>query len=111
MAYDPELADRIRSLLDGVPLLTERAMFGGLAFMIGGNMAAGASRTGGLIVRADKDESVALVVEEEGAELMTKGGRPMRGWIMVEAARVADDEELAVWVGRGRAYAASLPPK
>lgn len=111
MPYDPNLADRIRALLEGAPGLVERKMFGGVGFMIQGNMAAGASSQGGLIVRTSKEESVALVQAEPGAALMEQRGRPMRGWVLVEADQVADDEALARWVRRGRAHACSLPPK
>jgi TfoX/Sxy family transcriptional regulator of competence genes len=110
MAYDEELADRIRALLDDRPGLTEKKMFGGLGFMVGGNMAVAASGQGGLLVRVDPEESDELVAATP-ARLMEMRGREMSGWLRVDTADVADDAALADWVGRGAAYAASLPPK
>ena len=110
MAYDEELADRIRALLGDRADLTEKKMFGGLGFMIGGNMAISASGQGGILVRVDPDESAELVATT-AAEPMEMRGRQMAGWLRVETARVASDHELAPWVERGTAYAASLPPK
>ena len=85
MAYDEELAGRIRELTAGEPALTEQKMFGGLAFLVGGNMAVAASGQGGLLVRVDPAESDALV-ESTGAELMEMRGRSMAGWLRVDAA-------------------------
>ena len=110
MAYDQELADRIRALIGGEPGLTEKKMFGGLGFMIGGNMAVSASGQGGLLVRVDPEESSTLV-ETTPAYNMVMRGRPMDGWLRLDAADVAADPALAEWVGRGVAYARSLPPK
>ena len=110
MAYDEELAGRIRDLVAGEPGLTEQKMFGGLAFLIGGNMAVAASGQGGLLVRVDPDESDALV-ETTGAEAMVMRGREMRGWLRVEAADVGTEDDLAAWVERGASYARSLPAK
>src|SRR5262245_1909898 len=110
MAYDRELAERIRHALEGVPDLSEKAMFGGLAFLVGGNMAVSASGKGGLMVRVDPAESDALV-ELSGVELVEMGGRSMKGWLRVDAAQVKTDDALAQWVNRGVAYAGSLPPK
>jgi TfoX/Sxy family transcriptional regulator of competence genes len=110
MAYDEELADRIRALLGDRPELTEKKMFGGLAFLIGGNMAIAASGQGGILVRVDPDESAELVASTP-AELMEMRGRTMAGWLRVDTADVADDGALAQWVDRGTAYAASLPAK
>jgi TfoX/Sxy family transcriptional regulator of competence genes len=110
MAYDEELADRIRAWLGERPGLTEKKMFGGLAFLIGGNMAIAASGQGGILVRVDPEESDALVAST-AAEPMEMRGRLMAGWLRVEAADVAGDGELAEWVERGAGYAASLPPK
>jgi TfoX/Sxy family transcriptional regulator of competence genes len=104
MAYDEALAERIRALTSG---LTEKKMFGGLAFLAGGNMAVAASGQGGLLVRVDPAESDELV-RTTSAELMEMGGRSLKGWLRVEPA---DDAELAEWVERGVAYARSLPPK
>ena len=110
MAYDEELADRVRALIGSEPALTEQKMFGGLAFLIGGNMAVGASGQGGLLVRVDPAQSDALV-EGTSAQLMEMRGRQMRGWLRVDANDVRDDRELALWVERGVSYARSLPAK
>ena len=110
MAYDEALADRIRELLAGEPDVTEQKMFGGLGFMIGGNMAVAASGQGGLLVRVDPDETDALV-EQPLASRMEMRGRPMDGWLRVDAEGVGGDDELEPWVRRGAGYARSLPPK
>ena len=110
MAYDEELAERIRSLLGERAGLTEKKMFGGLAFLIGGNMAVAASGQGGILVRVDPEESDELVASTV-AEPMEMRGRQMAGWLRVDTADVAADDELAAWVDRGATYAASLPPK
>jgi TfoX/Sxy family transcriptional regulator of competence genes len=110
MAYDEELADRIRELIRSERDLTERKMFGGLAFLIGGNMAVAASGQGGVLVRVDPDESDTLV-ETTNTRLMEMRGRQMRGWLRVGAEEVRTDSELAEWVERGTSYARSLPAK
>ena len=110
MAYDEELAGRIRALLGGRDDLTEKKMFGGLAFLLGGNMAVAASGQGGILVRVDPEESDELVAST-AAEPMEMRGRQMAGWLRVDTADVAADDELAAWVDRGATYAASLPPK
>jgi len=110
MAYDEELADRIRGVLGNRADLTEQKMFGGLAFLIGGNMAIAASGQGGILVRVDPEQSDELVATTS-AEPMEMRGRSMAGWLRVDTADVADDGALREWVGRGTAYAASLPPK
>jgi TfoX/Sxy family transcriptional regulator of competence genes len=110
MAYDEELAGRIRGLVGSEPGLTEQKMFGGLAFLIGGNMAVAASGQGGLLVRVDPEQSDELV-EQTGARPMEMRGRQMAGWLRVESDEVAGPAELAEWVARGTAYARSLPAK
>jgi hypothetical protein len=110
MAYDEELADRIRALLGNRAGLSETKMFGGLGFMIGGNMAIAASGQGGILVRVDPDASDELVATTP-AEPMEMRGRQMAGWLRVDTADVADDAALGEWVGRGAVYAGSLPPK
>jgi TfoX/Sxy family transcriptional regulator of competence genes len=110
VAYDEELADRIRVLLGDRAGVTEKMMFGGLAFLLGGNMAIAASGQGGILVRVDPEESDELV-STTPAEPMEMHGRRMTGWLRVDSAHVADDSALAEWVGRGTGYAASLPPK
>jgi TfoX/Sxy family transcriptional regulator of competence genes len=110
MAYDEELANRLRTLLGDRPGLAEKKMFGGLAFLIGGNMAIAASGQGGILVRVDPDESDELVAST-AAEPMEMRGRQMPGWLRVDTDDVATDEELERWVERGSSYAASLPAK
>ena len=110
MAYDEELAGRIRALLGGRDDLTEKEMFGGLAFLLSGNMAVAASGQGGILVRVDPEESDELVASTS-AEPMEMRGRQMAGWLRVDTPDVATDGELAVWVERGAGYAASLPAK
>jgi TfoX/Sxy family transcriptional regulator of competence genes len=110
MAYDEKLAARIGELVEGEQGLTEQKMFGGLAFLIGGNMAVAASGQGGLLVRADPEESEALV-ETTPARPMEMRGRSMPGWLRVDTEHVATKRDLAPWVKRGVAYARSLPAK
>ena len=110
MAYDEELADRIRELLSGVRAVTEKKMFGGLAFLIHGNMAIAASGQGGLLVRVDPGESEQLV-ETTSAEPMEMRGRSMAGWLRIDSDDVTSEAELRTWVDRGVGYARSLPPK
>jgi TfoX/Sxy family transcriptional regulator of competence genes len=110
MAYDEELAKRIREQLAGESGLTEQKMFGGLAFLIGGNMAIAASSEGGVLVRADRDDSDRLV-ETTRARLMEMRGKQMRGWLRVAPEHVHTKRELAKWVELGTAYARSLPAK
>jgi TfoX/Sxy family transcriptional regulator of competence genes len=110
VAYDEELAARIRILIGGEPGLTERKMFGGLAFLVDGNMSVSASGQGGILVRVDPAGSRALV-EETAAYPMEMRGRSMDGWLRVDAKDVADDTALGEWVERGVGYARSLAPK
>jgi TfoX/Sxy family transcriptional regulator of competence genes len=109
MAYDEALAQRIRDLARGTPKLTEKKMFGGLALLVGGNMAIAASGQGGILVRVDPEESSALVAKTP-AEVMVMR-RPMEGWLRVAAEDVRTKQSLATWVRRGTHYAASLPAK
>jgi len=110
VAYDEELAGRIRDLVGDESGLKEQKMFGGLAFLIGGNMAVAASGQGGLLVRVDPAESDALVAETN-ARPMEMRGREMLGWLRVDADDVAAKAELQRWVELGTAYARSLPAK
>jgi TfoX/Sxy family transcriptional regulator of competence genes len=110
MTYDEELADRIRELIGGEPDLAEKKMFGGLAFLIRGNMAIGASGEGGILVRVDPEETDSLV-ETSSARPMEMRGREMKGWLRVDSEEVASRDALAEWVARGTAYARSLPSK
>jgi TfoX/Sxy family transcriptional regulator of competence genes len=110
MAYDEDLANRIRELMADEPGVTEMRMFGGLAFLLGGNMAVAASGQGGLMVRVDPEETEALLAEP-GAQRFEMRGRAMDGWLRVDAESVDTQAELEPWVRRGVAYARSLPPK
>jgi hypothetical protein len=110
MAYDEELADRIRDVVRDERGLSEKAMFGGLAFLINGNMAVSASSKGGLLLRVDPQDTEALV-EEPHVGRFEMRGREMNGWLRVDPAATSTDAELRGWVGRGVAYARSLPAK
>jgi hypothetical protein len=110
VAYDEELAERIRRLIAAEPTLAEQKMFGGLAFLVGGNMAVAASGQGGLLVHVDPVDGEALIATTP-AEPMVMRGREMKGWLRVDTRAVSDDGALADWVERGVAYARSLPPK
>jgi len=110
MPYDERLAQRIRELLGDERDLTEKKMFGGIGFMIGGNMAVGASSQGGILVRVDPEQSDELVATTD-AYPMEMRGRQMAGWLRVDGDDVRNGGELAKWVELGTAYARSLPPK
>ena len=110
VAYDEELADRIRELVGSESDLTEQKMFGGLAFLIGGNMAVAASGQGGALVRVDPAQSERLVATTD-ARLMEMRGRQMRGWLRVDPEDLRTERQLAQWVQLGTTYARSLPAK
>jgi TfoX/Sxy family transcriptional regulator of competence genes len=110
MAYDEDLADRIRELIGGEPNLEEKKMFGGLAFLIGGNMSVAASGQGGLMVRVDPEQTDALL-EKPHAKPFEMRGREMQGWLRVDDEGVRTKRELEPWVRRGVEYARSLPAK
>jgi TfoX/Sxy family transcriptional regulator of competence genes len=110
VAYDEDLANRIREALAGEHGVTEQRMFGGLAFLIGGHMAVAASGQGGLMLRVDPSETDALLAEPH-AQPFEMRGRTMDGWLRVDEAGVRTVEDLAPWVRRGVGYARSLPPK
>jgi TfoX/Sxy family transcriptional regulator of competence genes len=110
VAYDEVLADRIRELIGANPALTEKKMFGGLAFLIGGNMAIAASGQGGVLVRVDPAKSDSLV-KSTNAETAVMRGRPMDGWLRVDDDHVRTKRELSKWVKLGVDYAGSLPAK
>jgi TfoX/Sxy family transcriptional regulator of competence genes len=110
MAYDEELANRIREVVQDERGLTEKRMFGGLAFMINGNMAVSASSKGGLLLRIDPSQTESLV-GEPGVRRFEMRGREMDGWLGVPATVVEGDDELRRWVDIGITYARSLPPK
>ena len=109
MAYSEALAERIRDAIGHRDGVTERKMFGGIAWMVGGNMACGTLGDDLMVRLAPDDADSALA--EPGVGPMDFTGRPMRGFITVDAAAVADDEQLARWVDAGASHAASLPPK
>jgi len=110
MAYDVELADRIRALVQAEPGLTEQRMFGGLAFLIQGNMAVGASGQGGLLLRVDPAATESLISEPHVRRFEMRG-REMDGWLRIDAEAVASDDDLRAWVSHGVTYARSLRPK
>ena len=110
MAYDEQLADRVRDLLVAREGVTEKKMFGGIAFMIGGNMAVGVSGQGGLMLRLEPEEIDKALAEPHVRPFEMKG-KPAKGWLRVDAEGVESDEELAGWVDAGADFAATLPPK
>ena len=110
MAYDERLAERIRDLLADQADVSEMKMFGGLAFLVGGNMAISASGQGGALVRVEPAASDRLV-ETTAAELAVMRGRAMPGWLRVDPEHLRTKRQLAKWVDLGTAYARSLPPK
>jgi hypothetical protein len=110
MAYDIDLAVRIRELLAGEPDVTEMKMFGGLAFLIGGNMAVAASGQGGVMVRVEPAGSDTLVATTN-ARIVEMRGRAMPGWLRVDPDHLRTNSELAKWVTLGTEYARSLPAK
>jgi hypothetical protein len=110
VAYDTELADRIRELVAAERGVEEKPMFGGLAFLINGNMSVAASGKGGLMVRVPPDETEKLL-QREHVEPMVMAGRETRGWLRVSVDGVKTKRQLSAWVGRGLDYAKSLPPK
>ena len=110
MAYDEDLADRIRELVAGESDVTEQRMFGGLAFLIGGNMSVAASGQGGLMVRVDPEDTAALLTKPHVRPFEMRG-REMRGWLRVDPDGVRTKRQLGPWVARGVRYARSLPAK
>jgi hypothetical protein len=110
VTFDEDLANRIRSLLAQERGLTEKRMFGGLAFLVNGNMAVSASGQGGLMVRIEPSETDRLVARAHARPFEMRG-RPMDGWLRVDVAGVRTKRQLEGWVARGVAYARSLPPK
>ena len=110
MAYDEDLANRIRELISGRRGLTEKKMFGGLAFLVGGNMAIAASGQGGVLVRVDPEQSRSIVSKTD-AETAIMRGRPMHGWLRVADEHVKTQRQLSKWVKLGVDYAGSLPAK
>ena len=110
MAYDEVLAGRIRDLIGPDPELTEKKMFGGLAFLIRGHMAISASGQGGVLVHVHPDQTAGLIATT-AATVAVMQGREMPGWLRVSAENVAADDDLSRWVEIGIGHARSLPPK
>jgi TfoX/Sxy family transcriptional regulator of competence genes len=110
VAYDEDLANRIRELIAADGGVTETKMFGGLAFLIGGNMAVAASGQGGLLVRVAPGETEKLVAKPHASPMVMRG-REMQGWLRVDEDGVRTKRQLEPWVKRGVTYARSLPPK
>jgi TfoX/Sxy family transcriptional regulator of competence genes len=110
MVYDKELADRVREVLQSAPGVTEKRMFGGLAFLVHGNLAVSASSQGGLLLRVGPAKGESLLAEPHVRRFQMRG-REMAGWLRVYAAALESDEELRRWVDHGITYARSLPPK
>jgi hypothetical protein len=110
MAYDEDLANRIRELLAAEPGVVEQRMFGGLAFLIGGHMSVSVSGQGGLLLRCDPGETDALLGKPSAAPFEMRG-RVMDGWLRVDPEGVRTKPQLERWVARGVTYARSLPPK
>ncbi len=110
MAYDEDLANRIRELIAADRAVTEKRMFGGLAFLVHGNMAVAASGQGGLMVRVDPEEGDALLAKSH-ARPMVMRGRELDGWLRIDADGLRTKRQLEPWVTRGVAYARSLPAK
>src|SRR3954453_15944634 len=109
MAYDEELAERVREVVATEAGLTEKRMFGGLGFMVGGHLAVSASGQGGLLLRCDPAETEALVAQPS-AERFRMRGRERGGWLPLDVSGM-DDAELRRWIAVGVRYARSLPPK
>ena len=110
MAYDEDLANRIREILGADRSVREKRMFGGLAFLVNGNMSVAASRDGGLLVRVVPDDTEKLLTRVH-VEPMVMGGREMRGWLRVAPEGLKTRRQLQGWVDRGVGYARSLPAK
>ena len=110
MAYDEELANRLRELLADEPGVTEKAMFGGLAFLVGGHMTVAASGRGGLMVRVGR-EATGDALAKPHTEAVEMRGRPMQGWVRVAPEGLKSKRELRSWVNRAVALARGLPPK
>jgi len=110
MAYDEEMAARLRDHLDGEAGLTERKMFGGLAFLIDGHMAMAAGSEGAMLLRCAPEQTDVLC-EDEHAEPWVMRNRPMSGWLRIDQAGLTTEADLARWADVGLAYTRTLPPK
>ncbi len=109
MAYDKDLAKKVWDLLDNQPGIEEKRMFGGVGYLLNGNMACGVHGSGLIVRMAPEDSERALL--QPGVRVFDLSGRPMKGWITVDAASVEDDTSLQEWVERGLEYARGLPAK
>lgn len=110
MAYDDELADRLRARLSSEPDMTEKRMFGGLAFMVAGHLVVAAGNHGGLLLRADPSALPELLADSRVSPFVMRG-KPMSGWLHVDVDDLVDDDDLHPWVDQGTAFARSLPPR
>ena len=110
MAYDIDMANRLRECLAAEPDLTEKRMFGGLAFLLAGHMVVTASGRGGLMVRVDPARADELLADPRASRMVMRG-REMDGWLRVDVDADADQDDLGRWVGAGVSYVRSLPPK
>lgn len=110
MSYDVDMADRLREILAVEPDVREKAMFGGLAFMVAGHMAVTASGRGGLLLRVDTARTDALITDPRASRFVMRG-REMDGWLHIDIAADATDDELGRWVSYGVDHVRSLPPK
>ncbi len=110
VAYDVDMADRLREILASEPGVVEKPMFGGLAFMVAGHMAVSASGQGGLLLRVDPAQTDALIVDPRASRFVMRG-REMGGWLRIDIDAHATDDELKEWIKHGVGYARSLPPK
>ena len=110
MAYDESLAERVRTLIGPEPSLTEKRMFGGLAFLVGGNMSVTVSGQGGLLVRGEPEEMDALR-DAPGVDPFVMRNREMAGWLYVDGPAIAAEDDLRTWVDRSVAFARTLPAK
>jgi hypothetical protein len=111
MAYDEVLAERVRELMSARPGVVERKMFGGLGWMVGGNMAVGVMSTSSLMVRIEPEEVADAIRDPHVHEFGREGAKPMKGFVVVDPEGVEDDAALERWVDVGAARAASMPPK
>jgi TfoX/Sxy family transcriptional regulator of competence genes len=111
MAYDEHLAARISELIHARPGVTERKMFGGMGWTIGGNMAVGVMREDHMVVRLPPEEIAEAIKEPHVHEFGRPGAKPMKGFVLIDPEALTDDAALAHWVDRGAARASELPPK
>ncbi len=110
MAYDEELAHRIREQLQDVDAVSEKRMFGGLAFLVGGNMAVAASGQGGLMLRVEPAQTEELATRPHASRMVMRG-KEMDGWLRVDSGGLESDDDFSRWVDLGVRYASALPPK